>query len=209
MGFSRPLSALVSLFHGGPLLPFELLATRLLPSSFIFLYTFSSILLPSPASSRLCAGPSFFSSVLLSFSTSVVPALGAVTCAWCICTLVISPVPNSLSWMCLLIICGFGFFSASFTAFSSLVCLLPFSLWLLVLYVCSLSCLSWPFLLLFLHCGLLRVFFSLCSTISFPLSFFRLGMCARLWCLPLSLYLFTLPRPLRWFSLRGLPLCSS
>ena len=83
------------------------------------------------------------------------------------------------------------------------------SLWLLVLYVCGLSCLSWPFLLLFLHGGLLRVFLYLCTTISFPLSFFRLGVCARLWCLPLSSYLLTLPRPLRWFSLRGLPLCSS
>ena len=30
------------------------------------------------------------------FSTSVVPSLGAVTCAWCICTLAISPVPRSL-----------------------------------------------------------------------------------------------------------------
>ena len=138
-GVSRPLLALVYLLHGGPLLPFELLATRLLPSSFIFLYTFSNILLPSPASRRLCTGSSFFSSVLLSFSTSVVPSLGAVTCAWCICTLDISPVPHSLPW---LIICGFGFFSSSFTAFSSLVCLLPFSLWLLVLYVCGLSCCS-------------------------------------------------------------------
>ena len=143
------------------------------------------------------------------FSASVVPSLGAVTCAWCICTLDISPVPHSLPWLCLLIICGFGFFSSSFTAFSSLVCLLPFSLWLLVLYVCGLSCLSWPFLLLFLHGGLLRVFLYLCARFLFPLSFFRLGVCARLWCLPLSYYLLTLPRPLRWFSLRGLPLCSS
>ena len=52
-GVSRPLLALVYLFRGGPLLPFELLATRLFPSSFIFFYTFSSILLPSPASRRL------------------------------------------------------------------------------------------------------------------------------------------------------------
>ena len=66
-GFSRPLSALVYLFHGGRLLPFELFATRLLPSSLIFLYTFSSILLPSPASRQLCAGSFFFSSVLLNF----------------------------------------------------------------------------------------------------------------------------------------------
>ena len=66
-GVSRQFSALVYLFHGSPLLPFELLATRLLPSSFIFLYTFSSILLPSPASRRLCTGSSFFSSVHSSF----------------------------------------------------------------------------------------------------------------------------------------------
>ena len=37
----------------------------------------------------------FFSSVLLSFSASVVPSLGAVTCAWYVCTLDISPVPHS------------------------------------------------------------------------------------------------------------------
>ena len=134
--------------------------------------------MPSLASRQLYTGSSFFSSALLSFffPTSVVPSLGAVTCAWCFGTLDISPVPHSLPWLCLLVICGFGFFSSSLPAFSSLVCLLTFSLWLLVLYVCGLSCLSWPFLLLFLHGGL-RVFLYLCTTISFPLSFFRLGVC--------------------------------
>ena len=45
------------------------------------------------------------------------------------------------SWQCLMSIGGFGFFSSSFPAFSSLICLLPFSLWLLVLYVWGLPCL--------------------------------------------------------------------
>ena len=31
----------------------------------------------------------------LSFSDSIVPSLGAVTCAWCLCTLAVSPVPHS------------------------------------------------------------------------------------------------------------------
>ena len=30
------------------------------------------------------------------FSASIVPSLGTVTCAWCICTLAISPVPHTL-----------------------------------------------------------------------------------------------------------------
>ena len=58
LGFSA-ISALIYLFHGVPLLPFELLATRFLASSFISLYTFSSILLPYPASRRLCPVSSF------------------------------------------------------------------------------------------------------------------------------------------------------
>ena len=45
------------------------------------------------------------------------------------------------------------------------------------------------------------VFLCLGTRFSFPLSFFRLGVCARLWCLTLSCYLLALPRPLRWFSL--------
>ena len=95
-GVSRPLSALVYLFHGGPLLHFELLATRLLPSSFIFLYTFSSILLPSPGFQAALHLLFFLFISSFEFSTFVVPSLGAVTCAWCICILAISPVPHTL-----------------------------------------------------------------------------------------------------------------
>ena len=44
-------------------------------------------------------------------------------------------------------------------------------------------------------------FLCLGTRFSFPLSFFRLGVCARLWCHTLSYYLLALPRPPRWFSL--------
>ena len=83
-----------------------------------------------------CPSPdSSFYHQFFEFSASVVPSLGAVTCAWFNCTLAVSPSPRSLPWLCLLIIGGFRFFSSSFTAFASLIGLLPFYLWLLVLSV--------------------------------------------------------------------------
>ena len=79
------------------------------------------------ASRRLCTGSSFFSSVHLSFPRGYLHLVPLCSCYFA-CS------PHS-SWRCLLSVCGFGFFSSYFLAFSSLICLLPFSLWLLVLYV--------------------------------------------------------------------------
>ena len=120
------------------------------------------------------------------FSTSVVPSFGVVTCSWCICTPDISPVTHSLPWLCLVIICGFGFFSPSFTTFSS-------RLSLAILFMAPRPLCLRSFLFVMAFPPVIppwwppSSFLYLCTTISFPLSFFCLGVCAQLWCLPLSL----------------------
>ena len=160
------------------------------------------------ASRRLCTGSSFFSSVHLSF-----------------------PLPLSLLLVWLLALGAFVLLL--FRLFPTLFLAVPvehLQIWLLFIFLSRrlISPLSLAVLFmaprpLCLKSSLFVVafppvlppwwypsrFLCLGTRFSFPLSFFRLGVCARLWCLTLSCYLLALPRPLRWFSLRGFPVCSS
>ena len=114
-----------------------------------------------------------------------------VSCAFYLWPLVISSTsPISVPLLILLIVCGFGFSSSTFADSLLFVCLAPFMLSHLVIFLCGLSNMSWTSLLLFLLCGLFRVFllgglFSdlfVCATISSPLVFFSFGrVCSPLW----------------------------
>ena len=163
--------------------------------------------LPSPSSTLLSHHPLHGGTrgrlprlALLSLGSSwvflfLVPSRGADACAGCLSSGYFSCSHSSLAVP--LALGGFSFISSSFHAFSSLVGLLQVSFWLLVLSVCGLSSISWPFLWLSLQGGLLWVPF-VCSGLSFPLS---LVLCVCLVMVPSS---FLLPSSLSASSLEVL-----
>ena len=111
LGFSRHLSALVSLSPGDSHVPFLLFSSRLLILPFVSFSTFSGVLMHSPDSMRLCTSSSFgfFSSVFTGNSSSVVYFSYYVSCALYLWPLdIYSTFPISVPLLILLIVCGFG-----------------------------------------------------------------------------------------------------
>ena len=133
----------------------------------------------------------------MGFSSSVSISY-LVSCALYLLALVISSTsPISVPLLIFLIVCGFGFSSSTFAGSLLFVCLFPFMLGHIIIFLCGRSNMSWTSLLLFLLRGLFRVFLLgglfrdlfLCATISSPLAFFSFGRV----CSPLGSSLSLLP----------------
>ena len=198
LGFSRRLSSLVSLSPRDSPLPLQLFASWLLIIPFVSFSTFRVFYCVRLIKCDFALALPLFP-FLGSYGDVLFDSLSSlVSCAFSLWPLVISSAsPISVPLLILLIVCGFGFSSSTFAVSFLFVCLFPFLLSHLVTFLCGLSHMSWPSLLLFLLRGFFHVFlleglFSglfVCATISSPLNFFSLGRV----CSPLGSYSPLLP----------------